>query len=82
MTIPQPRAKKYIPLENDFDFHWEWALEEKRAVVAGWRKGASVWALAEQLKRDPDELMLLLIDLSRRGKIKPRPGWVWGKSSE
>lgn len=37
------------------------------------------WAINKRVRRDPDEVLVLLIDLARRGAIKPRPGWVRGK---
>lgn len=74
--------QEYIPLAEDPDFDWHWSAEEVRTVTKLWRKGISFWKIAEQLDRDADEVMVLLIALSRRGIIRPRPGWVWGKENK
>ena len=82
MPVAILNQKTYIPLAEDPDFKWEWSAEDVRRVSRLWRKGVNGWKIAEQLDRDPDELAILLIALLRRGIVNPRPGWVWGKSSE
>jgi len=68
----------YIALADDETFDFRWSDKEIKTVLAGWRGGLSIWKIADRIRRDPDEVMILLIDLARRGAIKPRPGWVWG----
>lgn len=82
MPIAILNQKTYTPLLEDPDFKWPWSAEEVKIFTRLWREGVNGWKIAEQMNRDPDELAVLIIALSRRGIIRPRPGWIWGKETK
>ena len=43
-----------------------------------WSSGVSIYDMARSFNRDPDEVVVLIIDRARQGKIKPRKGGVLG----
>lgn len=51
---------------------------ELRTVRDGWQSGDSVGDMAERLKRDPDEVALMIMHLARQLRIGPRPGGAYG----
>lgn len=71
----QTRQKVYIACET-LDFIWD--EKDIKQIDQLWRDGYSIWDIAEQFDRDPDELLILLIDRAKRGRIKPRKGGVLG----
>lgn len=60
----------YIALE-EINFTWEHS--EVRTFCKLWRAGHSLENIAKYLKRDMDEVAVLLMDQIRENKIKPRP---------
>ena len=83
LTLRQSRRDKgkktderlYIALlNNDLSF----THEEVSKVKTMWKAGADVYKMAQDMDREPSEIMALLIDLSERGKIESRPGGIFG----
>lgn len=56
----------------EMDFTWE--KRDVKKFVRMWKKGKPLKEIAKHFKRDPDEAAILLMDLSRKGKIQPRKG--------
>ncbi|MFZ5688650.1 MAG: hypothetical protein ACOY9Y_10845 [Bacillota bacterium] len=71
-----PPEPLYIALA-DLDFTWY--ADEVTQVIRWWEDGIALGDMADRLRRDPDEVAILLIDLARAGKIKERDGGVYGK---
>ncbi len=71
----RPAERLYIACE---DMDLSWYPSEVRQVIEDWEAGVPLWEIAEKLKRDPDEVAVLLIDLARRGAIRKRRGGVYG----
>ena len=69
----------YIACE-DMDFSWY--TEEIKYVIGGWEEGLNIYEIAEELKRDPDEVLLLLIDLAKKEKILPRKDGIYGGKAQ
>ena len=61
---------------EDLDFSWE-QKQIDRAIYL-WGEGFGVPDIAADFKRDLDEVFLLMLHLSREGKIKKRVGYFWG----
>jgi len=59
----------YIACE-ELDFSWY--EEEIELVIQWWNTGLSVEKMAQRLERDPDEILVLLLDLARKEKIQQR----------
>ncbi|MGG3871640.1 hypothetical protein [Brevibacillus laterosporus] len=61
----------YIACE-DYDFIWlESEIDEVRQL---WREHESIASIAKKIKRDIDEVTLLIIDQIRHGMIRKRKG--------
>ena len=63
------RRATFLALE-ELDFTWD--LDEVKEFKKLWKRGADFRLIAEHFNRDPDEVAILIMDLARRGKIKPR----------
>lgn len=62
---------------DDLDFDWE---EEKVNQVIGlWKKGKGSEEISNAVNRSEDETFMLLLHLTRHGKIKKRGYGIWGK---
>lgn len=51
---------------------------ELHTVRDGWQSGDSVGDIAERLKRDPDEVAIMVMHMARQLRIGPRPGGAYG----
>lgn len=70
-----PKRKTYIACET-IDFLWnEKDVEE---FVRLWNNGVDVRKLKRRYRRNPDEVALLIFDLSRKGRIMPRANGLHG----
>jgi len=68
---PLKREYDYLALDDQaFEFGWDWW--EVEMVQTLWKKEVSIWRIAERVYRDPDEVVVLVIDRARKGKIKER----------
>jgi len=72
----EPRLERYIALEG-LNFFW-CERTEIPVVERLWREGAPIWEIADKVKRDVDEVAILIMDRVRKGFIRPRPGGVFG----
>lgn len=68
--MKEQRRKIHIALE-DIDFVWD--ADEVSVFRKLWNQGASIYELEEELGRDQDDIAMLIMDQSRRGKIQRRP---------
>ena len=71
----RPQERLYTALLN-LDFTWTRA--ELRDVMRMWNSGAHIGEIAEVVGRDGDEVGILLMDLARNNRIKPREGGAHG----
>ena len=44
-----------------------------------WNENYSFKEILKEIKREGDELFLLLLHLARKNQIKERVGFIWGK---
>lgn len=65
----RPGDRLYIAC---LDMDFSWYPVEVNKVINMWQEGKSIWEIAEEQNRCPDEVAILIIDLARRGKISPR----------
>jgi hypothetical protein len=75
--LPQIPPEQYIMFLHD-DINWGWTHAEINTFTRLWKKGVSIWEIAEKMERDPDESVLLAIALCRDKRIRRRPGGMWG----
>ncbi|WP_144626623.1 hypothetical protein [Bacillus altitudinis] len=62
-----------IILEN---FNFEWTIVGLKRFLDYWYEGRSLSEMAELFRRPEEEVLILMIDFSKRGKIKERPNGV------
>ena len=60
------------------DIEFAWSKKQIAKVIQMWRNGRTLSYMQKELKRDPDEIFLLLFHLSRNGKIENRENYIWG----
>ncbi len=60
------------------DMNRDWRLDQIEQVRQWWVEGVPLGEMAERLKRDPDEVALLIMHLARQGELEPRPGGCFG----
>lgn len=71
----RPKEELYIACEDlDLSFFKREVME----TIRMWHEGWHIADIAATLKRDPDEVAILLIDLARQERIGPRRGGVFG----
>jgi hypothetical protein len=74
----RPREELYIAL-SELDFSWY--PGEVEQVAQMWRDGIHIADIAEKMKRDTDEVVILIMDLARRGVIEPRKNGALGEAT-
>lgn len=79
--VPPDFKKCYIPLMDDPHFEWRWEEELVLAADQMWQLGYSPFKMASVLDRDPDEILILLVDRLRKEKIRMRAGGIIGTIS-
>jgi hypothetical protein len=72
--------KVYMALEDD-DLNFYWDEKEVELFDKLWKRRTNIMDIADALKRDPDEVMLLAIDRARKGFINKRKGGIVGRGS-
>lgn len=78
------RDKRYLQLEDEAlhivgrDWCFEWRQEEIDIVIDLWNRNYGLPIIARRVESTPRDTFLLLIELAEQGKIKQRPGFVWG----
>lgn len=76
----KPRKKRHIACEGIIDFFWdEPEILEFREM---WRKGIPIERIAKELNRDPDDVLILIVDQGKRGHIKQRPEGLFGNQKK
>lgn len=74
--------KNLVIILDDLDFTW--TENEINMAIFMWTCGWSIEDMARKLrkydgiKNGSDEVALLIMHLGRQGKIKPRPGGIFG----
>lgn len=71
------RRNIYTALE-DLNFHWDEDKDIPHFRLM-WGAGCSVLEIADYFDRDPDEVLLLVIDQAKAGKIKQRKYGLLGR---
>lgn len=77
-------VQKYFCTFCDLEFeHYRVTIdftgEELKEVARLWKNGVHLGVIAEKVKRDPDDIAILIISLVRRGKVKKRTGGAYGE---
>jgi hypothetical protein len=79
LTLPSDQSRINIYLACE-EMNFAWSNKEVRNFEKMWLEGMGLKQIAEQLKRDPDEVLILVIDRARRNKrIAARSNGVHGK---
>ena len=60
------------------DLNFGWRPFDVARVREAWKVGTPIDEIARTVRRDVDEVAVLLIDLARKGEIEPRPRGVYG----
>lgn len=61
------------------DIEFAWNKKDISKVKKMWDENYSFKEILKEIKREGDELFLLLLHLARRNQIKEREGFIWGK---
>lgn len=71
-------SRNMITVLEELDFHWceDVAIE----VVNLWEDGVPFEGIVAHCERDPYEVVLLLLQMARDGKIQIRAGGIFGSS--
>ena len=67
---------KVIILE---DLNFMWDIKDLDITVRLWKEGKSLFEIAKILKCDTDEAWLVLMHLSREGRIRKRKNGLFGE---
>jgi len=74
----RPEQELLITLE-DLDFSWY--LDEVTLVKKLWLCGCHLADIAKKVRRDPDEVAILIMHLARQGEISKREGGAFGRAA-
>lgn len=81
MSLEEKRGRhakiEKIYIAND-DISHDWTLGEVRRFKYYWARGLAIEYIAKTLKREIDEVALLVIDQSRKGEITRRNSGCFG----
>lgn len=69
------RTQIYLACE-EMDFTW--CVKDVWKFKKMWKDGKSILQIAQELDRDPDEVLILAIDRCKKGSIIPRDGGLLG----
>ena len=72
----QKAGELYIACE---DWNFAWTPDELQTVKRGWKEGHHITYIAGEIMRPVREVAVLIMDLAENGKIKARPGGVFGE---
>ncbi len=76
ITGPLYFGGECVIILEDLDFRWhKKAIKDFREM---WVAGISIVDMEHKLKRPQDEIALLILHEKRHGKIKDRPGGIYG----
>lgn len=71
--------RSYIVLQ---DMEFGYTPEEIEEFDELWNAGISLWDIAKRFKRDPDEMVLVVLDRIRKGALGKRKGGLFGDRVE
>lgn len=69
-------ANPYIVLE---DLNMDWDKEDVKKFDYLWKEGRSIQEIAKRFKRQQDEIAVIILDRSRKGKISKRKNGILGE---
>lgn len=77
------RDKRYTGLTEPVyivgkEWCFEWYTREIDTVIDLYNRGYGLTVIARRMESTPRDTFLLLLDLAEQGKIKRRPGYLWG----
>ena len=77
------RDKRYLdPQERLYivgrEWCFEWLPSEIETVIDLYGRGYGLTIIARRVKSTPRDTFLLLLELAEQGRIKNRPGYLWG----
>lgn len=72
----EPQEEIYIALEG---IDLSWLVGDLEQVRKWWAEGLTINEMADRLERNPDDVLVLIIDLASLGKIKLRKNGLLGK---
>ena len=75
-VYPLPTKNVYIAC---LDWRFDWEMDEVKVVEKMWKEGKSISDIAKVVKRNTNEVAVLIMDRAAKGKIKKRPGGVFGR---
>lgn len=84
INLTTKRDKRYLQLTKEAlhivgrDWCFEWHQGEVDTVIDLWNRNYGLHIIARRVESTPRDTFLLLLELAEQGKIKPRPGFVWG----
>jgi hypothetical protein len=67
----EQRRKLHLPLEHR-NLHWYWYEDDLDKFRWLWNRGATVEEMATELKKNPYDVIILILDQADLGEIKPR----------
>jgi hypothetical protein len=76
--------KKYVEPRNTglyivgHEWKYSWWPEEVESAIELYNRGYSLTIIARRVKSTPRDTFLLLLDLAEKGRVKQRPGFLWG----
>jgi hypothetical protein len=70
------QGKNKIIILEGFDFMWD--IKKIDEVIELWNNGTPLQEMVCKAKRREEELFLLLLHLSLKGRIKKRGRGIWG----
>ena len=76
-NINKLREDDVVIILQDIEFAWN--KKDISKVKKMWDENYSFKEILKEIKREGDELFLLLLHLARRNQIKEREGFIWGK---
>jgi len=76
VVLNHKRQNIYVACE-DMDFVWD--ERDVCEIDRMWNEGLCLWDIARSFDRDPDEVAILVIDRTKQGFMKARPGGAYGR---
>jgi hypothetical protein len=77
------RDKRYSKLTEPVyivgrEWCFEWFKTEIDTVIDLYNRGYGLTIIARRVDSTPRDTFLLLLDLAEQGRVKRRPGYLWG----
>ncbi len=76
--------KRYLEPRNTglyivgHEWKYSWWPEEVETVIDLYNRGYGLTIIARRVQSTPRDTFLLLLDLAEKGRVKQRPGFLWG----